>query len=506
MTKIIIRVILVTILFGTTIHLSYGQTDWQSYQSQEPLPKGAKLQTINYSQMYEYGRCSTQCYTIEGFVLKGSFVNNQKISILDVNGKNIISGNYYTKDDGYSYIDGNCYVDNKFNQTSPIQGLFKVSNKQDGIGITVRKKESTNLFITMVDITNYQKNIDNNTVLLQKLPDGTYSYKIKYAKNENWVVEKNDPLRIVVKKEDWVGANTMEVPISLSSIQKLGLSLSNYDFSKEIAESNQVKISYNDGSIFIGTVNPFIGVRTFTNGEVFEGEFAPIRYVNNVNFIYTGIYAPYKGKTIFADGSVSEGVWLEKYDFYEEEFEKIFPNTKSLTDMRDNLVRIRDEKRKQQQEKEMLIEEVEAVLDNDYYSDNCHSVEVLDRLYLALDKLENKLPLGSEDKKYLSELKKDLILAYRQQVLTKKHGATTAKKIIEGKYEIGMSKEVVYEILSNNRGLDMRPYYEKSESSSSETWSLKWGVDSFDITIMDMQGIDRPTLIIRNGKLTNIIR
>lgn len=97
-------------------------------------------------------------------------------------------------------------------------------------------------------------------------------------------------------------------------------------------------------------------------------------------------------------------------------------------------------------------------------------------------------------------------MAYRQQVLTKKYGATTAKKIINGKYEIGMSKEVVYEILRNNRGLDMRPYYEKSKSSSTETWSLKWGIDSFAITIMDMAGIDRPTLIIRNDKLTNIIR
>ena len=84
--------------------------------SQEPLPKGAKLEKINYSQMDKYQRCLSQCYQIEGYVSKGVFVDNQKISIFDVNGKNIISGTYYAKDDGHSYIDGTCYVDNNYYQ------------------------------------------------------------------------------------------------------------------------------------------------------------------------------------------------------------------------------------------------------------------------------------------------------------------------------------------------------------------------------------------------------
>jgi hypothetical protein len=311
----------------------------------------------------------------------------------------------------------------------------------------------------------------------------------------------------------------MEVPISLSTIQNIGLSLSKYDFSQIILTSNQVKISYNDGSVFIGKVDrnyyPSNGICRFANGEIFEGDYKQIRWViSNARAEYL-FYAPYKGKKTFVNGAIVEGNWLEKYDFNNEEFEQIVTSAKSLTEMRDNLVRISTEQQRKLQAEneymEMLIEEVESVLDNDYYSDNCHSVEVLEELRGKLDKLEKELPMNisnMSEKTYLIELKSALSDAVSAQILTKKYGATTAKKIVAGKYEIGMSKEMVEEALRHQE-IPILSFYKKSVSASSETWSIDWslarahGITSQSLALA---GVDYPMLVFRNGKLTDIIR
>jgi len=88
----------------------------------------------------------------------------------------------------------------------------------------------------------------------------------------------------------------------------------------------------------------------------------------------------------------------------------------------------------------MLIEEVEMVLDNDYYSVNSHSQETLKALYDNLMQLKSVKYLDSDEKKYITEIKKYLFTAMRTKLMTQKYGAATAKKIMAGQYEIGMSK------------------------------------------------------------------
>ena len=175
------------------------------------------------------------------------------------------------------------------------------------------------------------------------------------------------------------------------------------------------------------------------------------------------------------------------------------------------------EKQRKKEHMEMLIEEAEAALDNDYYTADWDAEEALRDLINELDKAEKELPYGSETfdtRTHLLELKTGLYNAISIQKKTKKYGVATARKIMAGKYEIGMTTAMVQDALrnqrlSNNQTIDMMPFYKKSESASSETWSFDWNLAlSYGLTVQKVKasGADCPTLVFKNGKLTNIYR
>jgi hypothetical protein len=112
------------------------------------------------------------------------------------------------------------------------------------------------------------------------------------------------------------------------------------------------------------------------------------------------------------------------------------------------------------------------------------------------------------ERTYLSELKGALRDAISAQTLTKKYGAATAKKIVAGKYEIGMSKEMVEEALRHQK-IPILSFYKKSLSVSIETWSIDWSLaHTYGVTSQSLKlaGGDYPMLVFENGKLTKIIR
>ena len=174
--------------------------------------------------------------------------------------------------------------------------------------------------------------------------------------------------------------------------------------------------------------------------------------------------------------------------------------------------------RKQEEEKKeaeinTLIEEVEVVLDNDYYSANCHPVDVLKNIEAQVDQTLDAIFNGDmkyymdkniDNVKYLQQLKTGLSNAIKAQQMTKKYGAATAKKIIAGKYEIGMTKAVVEEIMGVKKAL-----YKISSTAQSEIWQFDinnpklYYYSANDKLMLKSQ---LPTLVFRGGKLTDIYR
>lgn len=117
-----------------------------------------------------------------------------------------------------------------------------------------------------------------------------------------------------------------------------------------------------------------------------------------------------------------------------------------------------EEEIKAQKKAEILafFEEVEPVLDNDYYSADSHSSEVLKELMDQLKTIEDEISFfykynyDSDEYKEIrsrsSDLDDGLRKAYNIRVLTENYGVATAKKIMAGRFEIGMSKIVCKEV------------------------------------------------------------
>jgi hypothetical protein len=157
------------------------------------------------------------------------------------------------------------------------------------------------------------------------------------------------------------------------------------------------------------------------------------------------------------------------------------------------------------QEQEMLIKEAETALDNNFYGANCPSVAVLEKLRTQLKQMEKELPSGLENmekRTYLLKLQSALSNAISTQLMTKKYGVTTAKKIMAGNYEIGMTKAVAEEILGVNK-----VFYKKSITTQSETWQFDWNNPGLSrLSSQDRFNIRSkcPKLVFRGGKLAEI--
>ncbi len=350
--------------------------------SQTTLPKRAKLKTIIYSD-----------YTISGYVYKKQFVEDQKLTFLaTTNSYNtndtILSGRYFYADDGNSYIDG-IRINSSFHINSRTKGIFKVTNTKNELGITANKKEGHNLVILLDSLTYYKDSryyynntYDYGTLILQKLPNNKFNLKITY---KDLTLETNIPFEL----DEGINYH----------------SLNNY-----IKKSREVKLSFKNGDIFIGTVKnasklygcdyykapyaPDKGEYRYATGEVSTGIFECNNYFNR--------FYLKEGVTVFADGSTCNGDWLFQSNLTLSEQERIYRNGKSPTEMRNMAKKIIEEKERKLLEKEL-----------------------------------------AEKKAEQERLQKQIV---RRKKLISKYGEYYGKLISEGKIVDGMSQEMVNEM------------------------------------------------------------
>ena len=315
------------------------------------------------------------------------------------------------------------------------------------------------------------------------------------------------------------------------------------------------------GMLSIKNGNSYID-GTYTFNDLFKGNGSIqglFKVTNKINGL--GLTVNKKDATIVPSIDVEDFTYYEigksrkyksEYDFSDNEWEQIFSTIKTISELSDKANNLYSEKQlkrqeekrqrerqeeerqrklkeeekakeKEKQEAEILatIEEAESVLDNDYYSADCHPVEVLEKLLKQLEQLEksistNASELGSmsaatknlEKKSYIVELQNGLLSAIKTQKMTKKYGVATAKKIMAGKYEIGMSKEIVGEIMGGKK-----LYYQESITTfagkKSEIWEFDYNAEAlriFDLKVKNNLKAECPTFVFRDGKLTDILR
>jgi hypothetical protein len=408
--------------------------NFSSY-AQTPLPKKAQLKTVNYKYLfynnateypsvkivigplagYEKEKTHTtvtgspdlsnkQYYQNKvaiGYVYKKQFVENRNLTFIDysnrkdeVSGDTVISGKYFIKD-GIAYIDGVWKNENSF-----IEGVFKIANNVNGTGLTANPKNSYKLKIEPVAVSCYNSPACHfkENIASDRKPE--YSLKIVYE------------------------GRTLETSISTELIDRYGF----FSFSYFITNSQQVKLTYEDGSVFTGTVEqikadnaiyPLEGECRYATGEIFTGTWR--------NYYHYGI--PLNGKWTFADGSVEEGNWIKKYDLTQYEYTKI-PKNISPTEKHNRVITLYNTKQEEERQKQMALLEKERQR----------------QLALQEEERQKQLKLQEEERQ-----KQKLLQAVqqRQQYLISKYGNRWGNLIAQREYTPGMTKEMVLEFASD---------------------------------------------------------
>jgi len=349
MTKSILKVILLCVIYATANSV-YCQTDWQSYQTEKPLPEKAKIKTVKYNS---YG------YAAVGYVIDKQFVEGQSLTFYNTKTETnyipiyvfpipinstkltnpIISGTYFVKD-GISYLESTIKKvgDSRYSSSNfSLRGVFRVTNSFDEKRLTAKTKEAKELKIKTEDIIEclgFYRN-SRNPVILQKDSNNNYLYKIKFDDRIlEAVITKNYLIKDFFPVVDNLIKNTE------SSSNKYGFPLV---FDNHLKSLNDVKLTYNNGDFFIGKVDEYNnadeGKYLFSNGEIFIGKCNKYQKIWEV------------GEWKFTDGSLENGNWLEKYGVSADDLSSV----ETLTDKHKLAIRIyegKKEKEKKEKEKE----------------------------------------------------------------------------------------------------------------------------------------------------------
>lgn len=288
----------------------------------ETYSQKSREKTILY-ESYGYDK-----YSANGYVSKNKFVENQNLTFLiegnlhngNIYRDTIVSGKYYTKD-GNAYIDGIWKKwDRDFRKLLKVKGIFKVSNTENGIGITTKKKHGKEPTIHILSKNPYHINFFHGRFMLES---------------------------------------------NITNIEEQRLYSDIYRFNEQILNDKKVKFSFGNGDVFTGSVKtenrsysngfyyhlvPYIGEYKYKNGDNINGE---IHYYN----FFGGrlkFFPEENSYTVFKDGTIEKGEWVRKYftSLNNDEEADLYKNCESLTELRDKSKIIIDKKNKKIEEKE----------------------------------------------------------------------------------------------------------------------------------------------------------
>lgn len=351
------KIVLTIVLMFTTIITVNAQDRIETTS----LPKKGKRKTIKYTE-YQYAAI--------GYVSNEQFVEGQEITFFETKKEEtslgygiqvsktklsdtLVSGKYFIKD-GVPYLDGFAYSDDR---NSRVKGLFTVTNNRERNSLICIPNNANKLNIRIADIYYFEQmqmkkfesySAEYSTLILRKLTDNTFSINIKYRNL------------------------TLETIIPFISFQEFDSNKLEY-LKSEIIKSKKVKLSYNKGDVFTGSVIhknnlpaysqyefadyvPNTGEYKYASGEVSTGVF-------NYNNYYQNFYLN-KGTTMFVDGTTEKDDWLKNYDLDSNEKERVYKEGKSLTEMRNlaKSIKVAKDKKRQKSQVESNLASKEKLL------------------------------------------------------------------------------------------------------------------------------------------------
>lgn len=471
-------------------------------QQKTPLPQHAQLKTF-----------SNEHYTITGYVADNKFIEGQTITFLRTATDTIISGTYFVKD-GISYIEGK---ENVIEGTSS-EGIYEIANsayidisrrdfeegtasfrpkkltfsvnppvidekfwkqfsreiKKNPEKLPVTLLVSSNLNIEITDIYSYQGYLHKNTLVSLQKQGNNYALKVEFT---DGVWETNASSESVQNNQG-----------SYTSIFNV-IKTNHLNLEKIINENSEnVKLSFKNGVVFTGKIYSSdhliktgvlsgSGKLIFSNGDTvigcFDIAFDDKGFYNNLNLCTDS-------KTLFANGSVINGDWLEKHEkiLSEKEWEEIVRKSKTLTEIREKAesnekyqYSVVEQKKKQQEGK------------------------------IAVQQAEQQKQIEEQDYK---------------NALIKKYGTNWGNLIFKEEFTLGMTKEMVlefkyakaYKISKVTRDGNYVEIWEFDPLKLEQEIIKEKGAMAFLYLAEELQTIDTkfPNLIFTNNKLSAILQ
>lgn len=464
--KIIVLAI-ISLVVATT-NLVFCQTQ----QTEKPLPKKAKFKTIKYKSLG---------YAATGYILDNQFVDGQKLSfystytekelipftVISANKTEltnpIISGIYFIND-GISCLEST--IKNR-EWDYEIHGIFKISNTRDNKTLTVNRNDAKSLNIETVDIINCSGNYQYGEypASIQKQSDNNYTLNVEFRDRTLQTSINSD----YFKKAFFPTVNNLFKNTEYSNNSYvITLNFDNY-----IQDSKVVKLTFENGDVFLGqvekddyTYNAKQGEYRYSNGEIFVGDFT-----ERHNWYSEKI--PIGGQMKFTDGSVEDGNWFKKYNVKEE----ALVNAKTLTEKHNLAIRLYEGEQQK----------------------------------LRKQKIANQ---QAEERKRIAEQR-------LQNALINKYGNYWGKLIYNREFTLGMTKEMVLEFTSEKiykiskaiRNGDNIEIWEFDQQKLAQEMIKEEGEDGamtlLALSLMENLGMGNinsqfPTLVFTNNKLTDV--
>lgn len=507
-------VVVLFLLFSSIV--TYGQTYlsedymtalfWEAQSNM--LPQKAKMKTVKLGKVY-----TMSCYFLHDLPISG-----QMVKIQTKDGDSFLEG-LLSNDKGVYFVDG-CYQyeDNgKFEQK---YGLFKIHNAPGDL-LTFNKRK-TALFIDEEKILIYHGYVNGLPCMIRQKSDNWImsiddTNNLRYEQIEitlpHQIVDaigysnfqdllSSGPYSAIVKTKDHTAftgrANYIqnlqgdivfdfyEGEKVYASGKTISTNMNGVSVTHPTQDIDSLTFSYKDGFVpdrdslwneAYYVRNSDVVSIVYSNGDQFKGAFrigtdgrlvprkGEYRYASGDKFVgnysenqFAGI--PLSGETTFKYGSKKTGNWIRDYNLTDAQYVSL---SKEHFDSPSELLT-------------EILQQAKTNLYNDYilqarkYEEQ-QDYEAALNSYEKAQSLNHKVDLSDKIRELNDELKIKQEREKRLNELTAKYGRRNAEKLLNGIVELGMTKEMVSEVLSPD-------YYDISQRMSFGKKIEEWTFNS----------------------------
>lgn len=359
---------------------------------------------------------------VVGYTCKGKFVDNSKITIYHLpyaagyrekkRGNEVYFKSKYGEKtlsslrilaDGVLYqANGRAYIKGEYHPETFVtyEGTFLVHNSSDGINVVANDKKARPFKFKIINANYCHVRDDGEWEIFVSKAKRLYFIRANFLNSDNIKTLKGSVPLETININDYSYYKTFNL---LNKIDYAEITFKNGD---SFEGTLRIEAQANSSRNWRASWSNLSGDYKFATGETFKGLWHPISTIGENNNLRISI--PTDGVMTFKDGQSVKGNWLAKFTFEGSEWEKIFDGNRGPTDIRDKAIALKRKKDTEIREKRRREAELRA---------------------------KEQAELQAKEQA-------------RKRYLINKYGVSIGTLLAKGKIELGMTKEMVNEVWS----------------------------------------------------------